>query len=616
MSRSQHKLKVQKDGVTYTCEMYTTPQEARDNLYAGKHVRFNKDGVNLYVPLTQALNSATESTPLLMYKKGDNTKYCIAQKAFYRANVTAVANAVITAKAYNENNVEIASWNTGAKWFPYGTKITASGVGNPSNIWNNPTMKIDRGTNVGETMTVSNIEISAASAVTRKSYSFTLNPGSNQTVTLKYTEPGKSQVSVAVSGSSRTFTVLAGTTWTASITAVTTGYNAGSLNATIGTITGSGVSITATSAALKTFTLKLNGTTNQTVTLKYTQPGASQVTKTSAASAQSWSVKYGTTWTATVAGGAAYNAGTLSPGGSGTITANATISVTAATFKTYTLKLNATSNQTITLKYKNRNSSNTGYETEVTRTSTGSAQSYTLRHGSTWTASISAPTGWNAGTLSPGTSGTLTANTTVSATAAVHKTFNLVLAGTSNQTITLKYKNYNGSTYASEVTKTSTGSNQTFSVGYGTTWTASISPAASYTAGKLSATSGTVTANTTVSATAATKVTVVVTILQQNDGEGGRPASRQTCYDVVYTNASGNSATFTQGWTSVSTKTITIKVGTKVSISLESRKDSDGWIGNNVQLWCGSTRYIDQMGRPTWTSWAITSDTTFRIYGS
>ena len=102
MSRSQHVLKVQKDGVTYTCEMYTTPQEARDNLYAGQYVRFNKDGVNLYVPLTPTLNSDTESTPLLMYKKGDNTKYCIAQKSFYRANVTPIANAVITAKTYNE----------------------------------------------------------------------------------------------------------------------------------------------------------------------------------------------------------------------------------------------------------------------------------------------------------------------------------------------------------------------------------------------------------------------------------------------------------------------------------------------------------------------------------
>lgn len=329
MSRSQHVLKVQKDGVTYTCEMYTTPQEARDNLYAGQYVRFNKDGTNLYVPLTPTLNSDTESTPLLMYKKGDNTKYCIAQKSFYRANVTPTANAVITAKAYNEGGTEIDSWTSGAKWFPYGTRITASGVGNPSNIWNNPSLSIDRGTNAGETMTVSNVEIGAASAVTRKSYSFTLNPGSNQTVTIKYTQPGATQVSVAVSGSTRTFTVQAGTTWTASITATTTGFNAGRLNITSGTITGSGVAISATSATRKTYTLKLNGTSYQTITLRYTQPGSSQVTRTSTGSAQSWTVGYGTTWSASLSASAGYTAGSLS-GTSGTVTGDVTVSATAA----------------------------------------------------------------------------------------------------------------------------------------------------------------------------------------------------------------------------------------------------------------------------------------------
>lgn len=329
MSRSQHKLKVKKGNTTYTCELYTTPQEARNNLYAGKYVRFQKGGVNLYAPLTSTLNSATESTPLLMYKKGDNTKYCIAQKSFYRANVTPIANAVITAKAYNEGGTQIDSWNSGAKWFPYGTRITATGVGNPSNIWNNPTMKIDRGTNSGETMTVSNIEIGAAAAVTRKSYSFTLNPGSNQTVTIKYTQPGATQTSVAVSGSTRTFTVQAGTTWSASITAVTTGFNAGRLNITSGTITGSGVAISATSATRKTYTLKLNGTSGQTITLRYTQPGSSQVTRTSTGSAQSWTVGYGTTWSASLSASTGYTAGSLS-GTSGTVTGDVTVSATAA----------------------------------------------------------------------------------------------------------------------------------------------------------------------------------------------------------------------------------------------------------------------------------------------
>jgi len=328
MSKSQHVLKIQKNGTTYSCEMYITPQEARDNLYAGKYISFEKDGQDLYVPLTQVLDSPTESTQVLVNKKNDPNRYCIAQKSFYKATATPVANAVLTVNAYDGNNVLLDTWSSGSKWFPYGTKITASVVGNPNNIWQTPALRIDSGDNVNNVMTVNNIDVSA-DAPTRKSYSFTLNPGSNQTVTLKYTQPGSSQVSVAVSGSTRTFTVLAGTTWSASITAVTTGYNAGRLNISSGTITGSGVAITATSATRKTYTLKLNGTSNQTITLRYTQPGSSQVTRTSTGSAQSWSVAYGTTWTASIAASSGYTAGTLS-GTSGTITGDVTVSATAA----------------------------------------------------------------------------------------------------------------------------------------------------------------------------------------------------------------------------------------------------------------------------------------------
>ena len=125
-------------------------------------------------------------------------------------------------------------------------------------------------------------------------------------------------------------------------------------------------------------------------------------------------------------------------------------------------------------------------------------------YGTTWTASVSPSAGWNAGAISPASSGTLTnANVTVTAGNATHKNFTLTLAATSNQTITLKYKNYNGSSYATEVTKTSTGSAQSFTVGYGTTWTATLSAKTGYNKGSLSASSGTVTGNTTVSATGA-----------------------------------------------------------------------------------------------------------------
>lgn len=78
------------------------------------------------------------------------------------------------------------------------------------------------------------------------------------------------------------------------------------------------------------YTLKLAATTNQTITLKYTQPGASEVTKKSSSSAQSFSVEVGTTWTATIAAASGYKAGKLS-GTSGTVNADTTVSATAAT---------------------------------------------------------------------------------------------------------------------------------------------------------------------------------------------------------------------------------------------------------------------------------------------
>jgi hypothetical protein len=328
MSKSQHKLNIDSDGRIYECEMYTTPEEAREYLYSGKYMRFEKDGQDLYVPLTSVLNSDAESTPLLVYKKGDNTKYCIAQKAFYRANVTPTPNAVITAKAYDENGVEISSWNSGAKWFPYGTRITASGVGNPRNIWNDPTIAIDRGHNTDETMKVSNVEVGAATTVSRIMYNFTVNPGGNQTVTIRYTQPGLSQVSVDV-GYARTFSVQAGTTWTASITSVTHGYNAGSLNMTSGTITDGSTNIVATAATLMGFVFRLEATSGQTITLYYTQPGYPQVAVASAWYPQNFSVLYGTTWWATLSPSPGYNPGALSAS-SGTVTGNTTLWASAA----------------------------------------------------------------------------------------------------------------------------------------------------------------------------------------------------------------------------------------------------------------------------------------------
>ena len=96
------------------------------------------------------------------------------------------------------------------------------------------------------------------------------------------------------------------------------------------------------------WTLTLAATSGQTITLKYTQPGSSAVTKTSTSKAQSFTVEHGTTWTASVAGATGYNPGKLSPGTSGTIASNVTVSASAASIKSFK----------ITFSYSNSNYKN------------------------------------------------------------------------------------------------------------------------------------------------------------------------------------------------------------------------------------------------------------------
>ena len=303
---------------------------------------------------------------------------------------------------------------------------------------------------------------------------------------------------------------------------------------------------------------------------------------------------YGTTWTAKVSPATGFNAGTVSPA-SGTVTdKNVTVTATAASLKTYALKVGSPAHQTVTVKYKNRNTANSGYEAEKSLAEGGSA---TVRHFTTWTATVTADAGWTAGALSPGASGTISAATTVTAGAATHKTFTLKLAATSHQTITLKYKNYNGSSFASEVTKTSTSSVQSFTVGYGTTWTATLAAATGYTKGTLSASSGTVKAATTVSATAATAITPKITFTWVADG--WTPTGK-----ITYTNTSGSSATATKP------SSVTIKYNTKITIT-----DTANVGTRYLQITQGSTYKTAIRLKQSWTSGALTSNTTFKIVG-
>ena len=327
MSKSTHTFNLEKDGTTYECELYTTPEEARNNIYPGRYLNMRKDDVDLFLPLTTVMNSDEESTPLKVVKKGDPTQYCVAQKSFFRANITPVQNAAITAVAtYGAS--ERTRWNSGARWLPYGTELSISVIGNPSNIWSTPNLLIESGTNPDSmVLTESNMEISCT-VPERIVYTITIAATANQTITVYYTEPGKGQVAAASSPSGNVYlNVLAGTTWTATLYAAT-GYTAGVLSATSGTVT-SATTISASNAQINYYTLALGGTVNQTITLWYTQPGAGTAAIASAPYTQYLSVAYGTRWSAAITPAPGYYAGNLS-GTSGVVTGYTAVTASGA----------------------------------------------------------------------------------------------------------------------------------------------------------------------------------------------------------------------------------------------------------------------------------------------
>lgn len=148
-----------------------------------------------------------------------------------------------------------------------------------------------------------------------------LGKGANQTYTVSIKQTPNQTITVTTSdGTKHTsdFTAKVGTTWTATVDA-DTGYNAGKLIASSGTVNGA-TTVSATEATIKTFDFNITQSANQTITVT-TGDG---VTHTS-----SFVAKYGTTWTAQVVADSGYTAGTLSAT-SGTVTGTVNVSATEA----------------------------------------------------------------------------------------------------------------------------------------------------------------------------------------------------------------------------------------------------------------------------------------------
>ena len=341
---------------------------------------------------------------------------------------------------------------------PYGTKWTA-------------TIKPDSGYAAGGlTKTSGTITgddtVQAASPATRNSF------------TLKITQSAHQLITVIANGKSYTSDVNLsyGTTWTASIT-TDSGYTAGTLNKTTGTIIGDD-SIYASSATLNSYSITISPAKHQIITV--TIIGGESFTtgiKT---------LPYGTKWYATVKGEDGYTAGVLnmSNGAEMVLVEDVVITSSEAKLKTCTITITQSAHQTIT----------------VTANGNKYTSSTSLPYGTKWTAAVEANEGYNVGKLNI-SSGTLAGNITVKATDAIIKSFTLKITQSAHQTITVTA---NGKTYTSDVV-----------LPYGTKWKADFTHVDNgYTPGNLNKTSGTIFSNDSVYASAAEILKYTITAVQ------------------------------------------------------------------------------------------------------
>lgn len=373
MTLSNYRIKVQQGNTIYSCDLYTTPQEAR-SVAQSDHPRVcvNIGGTNYYCG-TASDSSADiprEQAPIAVYYDSAIPRlYRLAQKSFFTIGITASANQTITVTASNkplgESGTGSYSFTSGTKYFPYGTTWSASLSADTG--WTKGTLK-NGSTNITEgtsyTLTNANATVTATAA-SLKTYTLTLAATSNETIKIRYkarnadgTMPSSWSSEISSGSSAKTYTLRHGSQYQITAFSASTGYNTGTLKngstavsastSTTYTLTGN-ITVSATAASLKTYTLtksSTNASTNQTLTVKYLARNADGTYPSSWSTLSSGSVtlRHGSRWQGTVTANTGYNAGTVTnPGGTNSsMTGNVTVSVSAATAKNYTLKVKST----------------------------------------------------------------------------------------------------------------------------------------------------------------------------------------------------------------------------------------------------------------------------------
>ena len=309
----------------------------------------------------------------------------------------------------------------------------------------------------------SDMTINATAAVALQ-YTLTITQSEHQTITV--TANGKTYTN--------TVSLPYGTRWTATIIP-DTGYIAGKLNKTNGTITGDDTVYATTDAIISKFSISVGATTNQTY--KLTIDG---VAKPQTAEASSYSTNYNSHYTveyiANTATAAYYY--TASENVSGVVTSSVTIPPKSATvvLRYFTLNIPATTNQsyklTLTTDATHGGSLPTYFEIN-----TKVAQNLSVPYGTKYSIAYTADSGYNAGASK---SGTVTSDTNITHNPATVATATVTIVQSANQTIHVYTPQKSGGTDHTS----------TFTCPVGTTYEAEVIAENGYTAGTLNVSGG------------------------------------------------------------------------------------------------------------------------------
>lgn len=469
------------------------------------------DGENKHATFTITIEQTSNQTINVLHNNKIKTKSFIAQRYDYYTSSLDVADGYIGGKITNgagtvTSDVTISA-SPATKIQEYvNIKITQSAHQTITVTCNNKkyttSFAVKKGTNYqvsikadagymagaiidsGEGQANENVEIYAFPSTVRL-YNISIIQGENQTINVVYND--------------RTYTtnftnVPYGTQLTAYLVA-DEGYEIGTLNANTLKVTKDFTFQAKTAAKNKMVNMIIPATINQTITVTYTPYGSSEIVVVKSNNKkQTISVPWGSFWEATITPiSDYYNPGVLDDT-SGVIKDTTIITASNAEIIKYNLTIPGVSNQSITVNYKEPNASKS-----YTVKSEVNSKVLNLTKMTTWSATVTANTGYTIGTLNP-SNGTLISDTTIAINGVSLIDYTFTIPATTNQTITISYTKPDGTT---GTIKSGTVSKYTY-LPYGTKWTASISGSNGYTPGSLNKSSGTITSNTTLTITGAT----------------------------------------------------------------------------------------------------------------